>query len=113
MKSLEKCYLVYLFYNYKSNKKGYAILSKITLFQYAIKLANRESLVFCTEPIFSSLANLLGKHTNINDVPSFMKGYEVNEVEIKYGLIHVSIIKTPSIIIHNFNSNLSFKLKKN
>jgi len=48
--------------------------------------------VFCTEPIFASLANVLGSRTNISDIPKDLVSYELHEVEVKYGLMQVCSI---------------------
>lgn len=51
---------------------------------------SRETLAFATEPVFSSLANLLGKHENLPiPLPSNIKDFKFYEVEIKYGLMQV------------------------
>lgn len=47
---------------------------------------SRESLAFATEPVFASLANVLGCHENINPVPQQLRNHKLFEVEIKYGL---------------------------
>lgn len=47
---------------------------------------SRESLAFATEPVISSLANLLGSN-NINDLPPTEKLYDV---EIKHGILQLS-----------------------
>lgn len=49
----------------------------------------RESLVMCTEPILGVVSNLLGKHVNMLKIPNNLKGYEMYDVEIKYGLLQV------------------------
>lgn len=51
---------------------------------------SRESLAFATEPVFASLANILGATENMpNPCPSHLKNYKLFEVEIKYGLVQV------------------------
>ncbi|CAG7817472.1 unnamed protein product, partial [Allacma fusca] len=51
---------------------------------------SRDSLAFATEPIFSSLANVLGYNDNapqpMNDA---VKNYKLHEIEIKYGLLQM------------------------
>ena len=48
---------------------------------------SRESLAFATEPVFASLANILGSHENIPvPIPSQLKEHNLFDVEIKYGL---------------------------
>ena len=49
----------------------------------------RDSLCFCTEPIFASLANVLGQRSNINNPSQELMSYNLNEIEIKYGLMQV------------------------
>ncbi|PSN52016.1 hypothetical protein C0J52_06121 [Blattella germanica] len=52
---------------------------------------SRESLAFATEPVFSSLANILGNTENMpSPLPSQLKNYKLFEVEIKYGLLQVA-----------------------
>ncbi|KAJ3640895.1 hypothetical protein Zmor_027428 [Zophobas morio] len=50
---------------------------------------SRESLAFATEPVFASLANVLGKTTNMPQ-PANMSDYKLFDVEIKYGLLQIS-----------------------
>lgn len=50
---------------------------------------SRESLAFATEPVFASLANVLGKTTNMPQ-PANMSDYKLYEIEIKYGLLQIS-----------------------
>jgi SCY1-like protein 2 len=51
---------------------------------------SRESLAFATEPVFASLANVLGSTENMpSPLPSQLKNYKLFEVEIKYGLLQV------------------------
>ena len=53
-------------------------------------LSRRESLAFATEPVFASLANVLKRHDNLPvPVPSYIKEFELFDVEIKYGLFQV------------------------
>jgi SCY1-like protein 2 len=47
---------------------------------------SRESLAFATEPVFASLANVLGCHENVSPLPQQLRDYKLFEVEIKYGL---------------------------
>lgn len=50
----------------------------------------REALAFATEPVFASLANVLGDHTNVpTPVPSELTEYKLFDVEIKHGIIQV------------------------
>ncbi|XP_028934736.1 SCY1-like protein 2 isoform X1 [Ornithorhynchus anatinus] len=52
---------------------------------------SRDCLAFCTEPVFASLANVLG---NWDNLPSTacpdIKDYQLYDVETKYGLLQVS-----------------------
>ncbi|GLH08809.1 SCY1-like protein 2 [Gryllus bimaculatus] len=51
---------------------------------------SRESLAFASEPVFASLANILGATENMPvPPPSHLKNYKLFEVEIKYGLVQV------------------------
>ncbi|KDR18011.1 hypothetical protein L798_07802, partial [Zootermopsis nevadensis] len=51
---------------------------------------SRESLAFATEPVFASLANIVGFTENMpSPQPSQLKNYNLFEVEIKYGLLQV------------------------
>uniref|UniRef100_A0A672Q4Y7 Protein kinase domain-containing protein n=1 Tax=Sinocyclocheilus grahami TaxID=75366 RepID=A0A672Q4Y7_SINGR len=52
---------------------------------------SRDCLAFCTEPVFASLANVLGQWDNIpSPVPTDIKEYKLYDVETKYGLLQVS-----------------------
>ena len=45
---------------------------------------------FFTEPVFASLANLLGRHDNLpSPLPAQIRDYKMFDVEIKYGLLQV------------------------
>ena len=49
-------------------------------------------MAFATEPVFASLANILGKVDNVpTPVPQTIDNFKLYEVEIKYGLMQVSI----------------------
>ncbi|TRY58406.1 hypothetical protein DNTS_018489 [Danionella cerebrum] len=49
---------------------------------------SRDCLAFCTEPVFASLANVLGNWDNLpSPVPSEIKEYKLYDVEAKYGLL--------------------------
>lgn len=51
---------------------------------------SRDSLAFATEPVFASLANVLGKSENTPSPPNpLLKNFKLYEVEIKYGLLQV------------------------
>ncbi|XP_071453052.1 SCY1-like protein 2 [Hetaerina americana] len=49
---------------------------------------SRESLAFATEPVFASLANILGNNTNLPS-PPHLRDYKLFELEIKYGLMQI------------------------
>lgn len=49
---------------------------------------SRESLAFATEPVFASLANILGQTTNMPQ-PTNMSDYKFYDIEIKYGLLQI------------------------
>lgn len=76
-------------------KRGVTQLTKIRhpqvlTVQHPIE-ESRESLAFATEPVFCSLANILGNTTNMpTPVPSGIASYKLYEVEIKYGLIQLA-----------------------
>lgn len=51
---------------------------------------SRDCLAFATEPVFASLANILGRHDNMpTPVPHQVRDYKMFDVEIKYGLLQV------------------------
>ncbi|CAG5134144.1 unnamed protein product [Candidula unifasciata] len=49
----------------------------------------REALAFATEPVFASLANVLGACDNIGGPSKFLSDFQLYEVEIKHGLLQV------------------------
>ncbi|XP_054575377.1 SCY1-like protein 2 isoform X3 [Eptesicus fuscus] len=52
---------------------------------------SRDCLAFCTEPVFASLANVLGNWENLpSTVSPDIKDYKLYDVETKYGLLQVS-----------------------
>ncbi|KAM4036662.1 SCY1-like protein 2 isoform 1-T1 [Anomaloglossus baeobatrachus] len=52
---------------------------------------SRDCLAFCTEPIFASLANVLGSCDNLpSPLPADIKDHKLFDVETKYGLLQVS-----------------------
>ena len=54
---------------------------------------SRDCLAFATEPVYASLANVLGRHDNLpSPVPPHIRDYKMFDVEIKYGLLQVSIL---------------------
>lgn len=50
---------------------------------------SRESLAFATEPVFGSLANVLGRTDNMPPPSSSDKEYKLLEIEMKYGLLQI------------------------
>ncbi|XP_048519751.1 SCY1-like protein 2 [Dendroctonus ponderosae] len=50
---------------------------------------SRDSIAFATEPVFASLANILGETTNMPQ-PANMSDYKFFDIEIKYGLLQIS-----------------------
>lgn len=54
---------------------------------------SRESLGFATEPIFTSLANALGRTVNLTG-PQLdrLNNFTFTETELKYGIIQVSVL---------------------
>lgn len=61
---------------------------KILTVQHPLE-ESRESLAFATEPVFASLANVLGQTTNMPQ-PANMSDYKFYDIEIKYGLLQIS-----------------------
>ncbi len=60
---------------------------------------SRESLAFATEPVFASLANVLGIHENLPaPPPAPLSDYRLFDVEIKHGLQQLS---EGLIFLHN------------
>ncbi|KAK3104032.1 hypothetical protein FSP39_023820 [Pinctada imbricata] len=52
---------------------------------------SRETLAFATEPVFASLANVLGNHDNMpSPVPKEIEEFKLFEVEIKHGLLQIT-----------------------
>ena len=49
----------------------------------------REALAYATEPVFASLANVLGNTDNLASPPKFLTEFSLFEVEIKHGLLQV------------------------
>lgn len=49
---------------------------------------SRESLAFATEPVFASLANIIG-YQDTPPIP-YLKDYQLYDLEIKYGLTHIA-----------------------
>lgn len=75
-------------------KRGITQLTKIRhpcvlIVQHPLE-ESRESLAFATEPVFGSLANVLGQHNNMpQPLPSEFRDYKLFDVEIKYGLLQL------------------------
>lgn len=55
-------------------------------------VALRDCLAFCTEPVFASLANVLGQRENLpTPLPTDIKEYKLYDVETKFGLLQVRV----------------------
>lgn len=50
----------------------------------------RDSYAFCTEPVFASLANALGRSDNVTPLPARLGELELLDIEIRYGLFRVN-----------------------
>lgn len=61
---------------------------KILTVQHPLE-ESRDSLAFATEPVFASLANVLGQTVNMPQ-PANMSDYKFFDIEIKYGLLQLS-----------------------
>lgn len=49
-----------------------------------------DCLAFCTEPVFASLANVLGNWENLpSSISPDIKDYKLYDVETKYGLFRI------------------------
>lgn len=75
----------------ESLKRGVTQLTKlrhpqILTVQHPLE-ESRDSLAFATEPVYSSLANVLG---NIENSPQGAKDFKLFDVELKYGLHQVA-----------------------
>lgn len=76
-------------------KRGVTQLTKlrhpqILTVQHSLE-ESRESLAFATEPVFASLANILGNTENMpQPIPKHLHNYKLYEVEIKYGLMQIA-----------------------
>ncbi|KAG6447869.1 hypothetical protein O3G_MSEX005229 [Manduca sexta] len=76
-------------------KRGITQLTKlrhpqILTVQHSIE-ESRESLAFATEPVFASLANILGNTENMpQPTPTHLVNYKLYELEIKYGLMQIA-----------------------
>lgn len=75
-------------------KRGIAQLTKlrhpqILVVQHPLE-ESRDCLAFATEPVFASLANILGKRDNMPANNDSITTYKLYDVEIKYGLLQIS-----------------------
>ncbi|CAH2267873.1 jg12949 [Pararge aegeria aegeria] len=76
-------------------KRGIVQLTKlkhpqILTVQHSLE-ESRESLAFATEPVFASLANVLGNTENMpQPIPNNLVNYKLYDVEIKYGLMQIA-----------------------
>lgn len=61
---------------------------------------SRESLAFATEPVFSSLSNVLKNSDTLSSSTGQKKDYKLYDIEIKYGLLQV----TNTIILQLYNN---------
>lgn len=73
-------------------KKGVVQLTKIRhphilIMQHPLE-ESRDSLAFATEPVFASLANVLGNSFNLANPNSF-SSHKLHDVDTKYGLIQM------------------------
>ncbi|GFN83526.1 scy1-like protein 2 [Plakobranchus ocellatus] len=78
----------------------------------------REALAFATEPVFSSLANVLGKRENVpGTATKFLDNFTLFEVEIKHGLLQIleglGFLHTDAKMIHRNICPSSIVLAKN
>ncbi|GMR32019.1 hypothetical protein PMAYCL1PPCAC_02214, partial [Pristionchus mayeri] len=75
-------------------KKGVSTLTRLRhprllVIEHAIE-ESRDSLAFCTEPVFASLANCMGKRENLPNEPSHLNDFSFHDVEIRHGLLQIS-----------------------
>ena len=87
-------------------------ITSSTNFNGSISARRIETLPgFATEPVFASLANLLGRHENLpNPVPSQIQDYKMFDVEIKYGLVQVTSYCHPLNSMKEYESKLPYYL---
>ncbi|KAJ1520830.1 hypothetical protein ONE63_003921 [Megalurothrips usitatus] len=75
-------------------KRGVAQLTRlrhpqILTVQHSME-ESRESLAFATEPVFASLANLMGQTENMpSPPPKYLHNFKLYDLEIKYGLLQI------------------------
>ena len=80
---------------FETLKKGVQQLTrlrhpKLLVVEHGIE-ESRDSLAFATEPVFASLSNILGCHSNLpSPIPRDLKEYELFETELKYGLLQIT-----------------------
>ncbi|XP_072124302.1 SCY1-like protein 2 [Mobula birostris] len=93
-KLIEKCQKFEKDHIIESLKKGVQQLTRLRhprllTVQHPLE-ESRDCLAFCTEPIFASLANVLGCYEHLpSPVPAEIKEHKLYDVEIKYGLLQV------------------------
>ncbi|CAH8337394.1 unnamed protein product [Eruca vesicaria subsp. sativa] len=51
---------------------------------------NKNAMALVTEPLFASVANVLGNVENVGDVPKELKSMEMSLLEVKHGLLQIS-----------------------
>ncbi|CAI2163071.1 11321_t:CDS:10 [Funneliformis geosporum] len=87
-------------YDKKETEKVYAVLkreaSQLSRLRHPSLLEvveaveeSRTVITFATEPILSSLANLLGNYDNLSPIPDDIKNFDMDELEIQKGLLQV------------------------
>ncbi|XP_032671770.1 SCY1-like protein 2 [Odontomachus brunneus] len=75
-------------------KRGVTQLTKlrhpqVLIVQHPLE-ESRDSLAFATEPVFASLANVLGNYENIpQPTPTNLRDYKLHDIEIRYGLLQL------------------------
>ncbi|XP_046552388.1 SCY1-like protein 2 isoform X3 [Haliotis rubra] len=78
---------------------------------------SRETLAFATEPVFCSLANVLGNHDNMTTVPKELQEYELYDVEVRHGLLQMieglTFLHNDAKILHHNICPESIILNKN
>ncbi|XP_078273256.1 SCY1-like protein 2 isoform X2 [Rhinoraja longicauda] len=93
-KIIEKCQKFEKDHVIESLKKGVQQLTRLRhprllTVQHPLE-ESRDCLAFCTEPVFASLANVLGCYEHLpSPVPPEIKEHKLYDVEIKYGLLQV------------------------
>ncbi|KAK9200123.1 hypothetical protein WN944_015319 [Citrus x changshan-huyou] len=51
---------------------------------------NKNAMAMVTEPLFASVANVLGNFENVSKVPKELKGLEISLLEMKHGLLQIA-----------------------